>query len=184
MHPNFHPWHHISNTGMTSGLVKCIVEIPRGSKVKYELDKETGLLRLDRVLYSSVHYPVNYGFIPQTLDYDGDPLDILVICQERIEPLSLVEAKIIGVMHMVDNGDGDDKIIAVANKDIAVNYLNEIEELPPHTMVEVKKFFEDYKQLENKVVEIEKFEGREKALGVISHCQQRYSEIVLPKLKR
>jgi inorganic pyrophosphatase len=168
---------------MAEGLVKCIVEIPKGSKVKYELDKETGLLRLDRVLYSSVHYPVNYGFIPQTLDYDGDPLDILVICQERIEPLCLVEAKIIGVMHMIDNGDNDDKIIAVANKDIAVNYLDDISQLPPHTSVEVKRFFEDYKTLENKVVEIERFENRAKALEVIRHCQERYTEIILPKLQ-
>lgn len=182
MRPNFHPWHHISNANMAEGLVKCIVEIPKGSKVKYELDKETGLLRLDRVLYSSVHYPVNYGFIPQTLDYDGDPLDILVICQESIEPLSLVEAKIIGIMHMIDSGDNDDKIIAVANKDIAVNYLNAIDELPPHTMVEVKKFFEDYKTLENKVVEIERFENTAKALEVIRHCQQRYAGMILPKL--
>lgn len=180
MHPNFHPWHHISNTSMPEGVVRCVIEIPKGSKVKYELDKETGLLRLDRVLYSSVHYPVNYGMIPQTLDYDGDPLDILVICQERIEPLSLAEAKVIGVMHMIDGGDVDDKIIAVAYKDIAVNYMNDIEELPPHTTVELKNFFENYKVLENKTVEIEKFEGREKALEVIRHCQQRYLDMDIP----
>lgn len=174
----FHPWHHIANENTDSGILRCIVEIPKGSKVKYELDKETGLLKLDRVLYSSVHYPVNYGFIPQTLDYDGDPLDILVICQERIEPLCLVEAKVIGIMHMIDSGDNDDKIIAVANKDIGVNYINSIDQLPPHTTVELKKFFEDYKVLENKKTEIEKFESREKALDVIRHSQQRYKELV------
>lgn len=182
MHPNFHPWHHISNQGKPAGILNCIVEISKGSKVKYELDKSTGLLRLDRVLYSSVHYPINYGFIPQTLDYDGDPLDILVLCQESIEPLCLVEAKIIGVMHMVDNGDNDDKIIAVANKDIAVNYLNHIDDLPPHTTVEIKKFFEDYKVLEKKSVVIEKFESPEKAMEVVAHCQQRYMEKIAPYL--
>lgn len=173
---HFHPWHHISNESMPEFIFKTIIEIPKGSKVKYELDKETGLLRFDRVLYSSFHYPVNYGFIPQTLDQDGDPLDVLVICQESIEPLTLVEAKVIGIMHMVDSGDNDDKIIAVANKDIAVNYINELNELPPHWTVEVKNFFESYKILENKKTEIDFFESKEKALKVIEECRNRFKE--------
>ena len=170
----FHPWHDISNAEMPEGIVKCLIEIPKGSKVKYELCKQTGLLMLDRVLYSSVHYPVNYGMIPQTLDGDGDPLDILVICQERIEPLALVEAKIIGVMNMVDSGLSDRKILAVANKDIAVNYIDSIEQLPPHTTVEIKKFFEDYKVLENKSVVIDRFMDRSDALEVIKQCSENY----------
>jgi len=170
----FHPWHHISNAEMPEGIVKCIIEIPKGSKVKYEICKQTGLLMLDRVLYSSVHYPVNYGMIPQTLDGDGDPLDILVICQERIEPLALVEAKIIGVMNMIDSGLSDRKILAVANKDIAVNYIDNIDQLPPHTTVEIKKFFEDYKVLENKTVLIDAFLSKAEALEVVKECQLNY----------
>ncbi len=170
----FHPWHDISNSEMPEGVLKCLIEIPKGSKVKYELCKQTGLLMLDRVLYSSVHYPVNYGMIPQTLDGDGDPLDILVICQERIEPMALVEAKIIGVMNMIDGGLSDRKILAVANKDIAVNYINNIDELPPHTTVEIKKFFEDYKVLENKIVVIDRFLDRTDALEVVKQCMDNY----------
>lgn len=169
-----HPWHEISNTGMPQGLVDCLIEIPKGSKVKYELDKASGLLRLDRVLFSSVMYPANYGFIPQTLDGDGDPLDILVICSERIEPMCIVTAKIIGVMYMMDQGEQDRKIIAVAANDISVNYINDINELPPHTMLEMKRFFLDYKTLEKKKVEIEEFGNRAQALDVLEYCQQHY----------
>jgi inorganic pyrophosphatase len=172
--PSFHPWHHISNENMAEGLYKSIIEIPIGSKVKYELDKETGLLRLDRVLYSSFHYPVNYGFIPQTLDCDGDPLDILVICSEPIASLSLVEAKVIGVMNMVDSGDNDDKIIAVANKDISVNYIENLEQLPPHWKVEVQNFFENYKVLENKKTVIENFMDRKRAIEIINESRERF----------
>lgn len=169
-----HPWHDISNAEMPEGIVKCLIEIPKGSKVKYELCKQTGLLMLDRVLYSSVHYPANYGLIPQTLDEDGDPLDILVICQEPIQSMAIVEAKIIGVMNMIDSGLKDRKILAVANKDIAVNYINNIDELPPHTTVEIKKFFEDYKVLENKTVVIDRFMDRNDALGVVKQCTENY----------
>lgn len=169
-----HPWHDISNADMPLGHVTCLIEIPKGSKVKYELCKQTGLLKLDRVLYSAVHYPVNYGMIPQTLDGDGDPLDILVICQERIEPYSLVQAKIIGVMNMIDGGQTDRKMIAVASHDIAVNYLDSISQLPPHTTVEIKKFFEDYKVLENKTVEVDYFHDYADAIDVLNHCHQNY----------
>jgi len=159
---------------MPEGLYKAVIEIPIGSKVKYELDKETGLLRLDRVLYSSFHYPVNYGFIPQTLDCDGDPLDILIICQEPIQSLALVEAKIIGVMNMIDGNDNDDKIIAVANKDISVSHINSMEQLPPHWKVEVQNFFENYKMLENKKTTIENFQDRDRAIRIIGECRERF----------
>lgn len=157
-------------------MVKSLIEIPKNSRVKYELDKETGLLRLDRVLYSSVMYPANYGFIPQTLDGDGDPLDILVICSERVEPLCLVQARIIGYMHMVDSGQTDRKIIAVAEHDIAVNFMNEISELPPHTMIEIKRFFEDYKVLENKTVTIDEFGDAASAIAVLEDCMENYRQ--------
>lgn len=169
-----HPWHDISNANQPDGIVSALVEIPKGSKVKYELDKETGLLKLDRVLFSSVMYPANYGFIPQTMDGDGDPLDILILCSEKIEPMCLVNAKIIGVMYMLDQGEQDRKIIAVAYNDISVNYINDINELPPHTMLEMKRFFLDYKTLENKKVHIEEFGNRHQALEVVSECAQIY----------
>ena len=169
-----HPWHDISNTNQPDGIVSALVEIPKGSKVKYELDKETGLLKLDRVLFSSVMYPANYGFIPQTMDGDGDPLDILILCSEKIEPMCLVNAKIIGVMYMLDQGEQDRKIIAVAYNDISVNYINDINELPPHTMLEMKRFFLDYKTLENKKVHIEEFGNRLQAIEVVNECAQIY----------
>src|SRR6187551_3473782 len=130
-----HPWHGAHFGEKSPSIVNGLIEISQGSRAKYEIDKKTGLLKLDRVLYSSFHYPVNYGFIPQTLDCDGDPLDILIICQEPIQSLALVEAKIIGVMNMIDGNDNDDKIIAVANKDISVSHINSMEQLPPHWKV-------------------------------------------------
>jgi inorganic pyrophosphatase len=121
------------------------------------LDKDSGLLKLDRVLFSAVHYPHNYGFIPQTYCDDHDPLDILVICSAKVEPLCLVEAKVIGVMRMLDQGEGDDKIIAVAAKDMSVSHYNDISELPEHLLEQVHRFFEDYKKMEKKKVEVLKF---------------------------
>lgn len=174
MQKPFNPWHGIPPLTDKPNVVKSLVEIPKNSRVKYELDKETGLLKLDRVLYSSVMYPANYGFIPQTLDGDGDPLDILVICSERVEPLCLLQARIIGYMHMIDSGQTDRKIIAVAEDDIAVNFMNEISELPPHTMIEIKRFFEDYKVLENKTVLIEEFGDAKAALAVLQECMENY----------
>jgi len=175
MQKPFNPWHGINPRTEKENIIKSLIEIPKGSKVKYEMDKETGLIKLDRVLYSSVMYPANYGFIPQTLDGDGDPLDILVICSETVVPLCLVTARIIGYMHMIDSGQTDRKIIAVAEHDIAVNYMTEISQLPPHTMIEIKRFFEDYKTLEKKSVVIEEFGDAKAAIKVLNECIENYN---------
>lgn len=174
MDKQFNPWHSIFPRTEKENVIKSLIEIPKGSKVKYEMDKETGLIKMDRVLYSSVIYPANYGLIPQTLDGDGDPLDILVICSEKVVPLCLVMAKVIGYMHMIDSGQTDRKIIAVAEHDIAVNHITEISQLPPHTMIEIKRFFEDYKTLENKSVVIEEFGDAKAAIQVIEECMVNY----------
>ena len=144
---NFNPWHEVEIGPHQPDIVQAIIEIPKGSKAKYELDKVSGMLRLDRVLFASVYYPANYGFIPQTLGEDHDPLDILVLSQIDIQPLCVVRAKVIGVMRMLDNKEGDDKIIAVAADDVSVNDINRMEELPPYFHLELKQFFEDYKKL-------------------------------------
>jgi inorganic pyrophosphatase len=162
-----HPWHDVSTGDNAPQLVNGIIEIPQGTKAKYEVDKKTGLLRLDRVLYSAVFYPCNYGFIPQTLCGDGDPLDILVISSVSMERLSLVEAKVIGVMRMTDEGAPDDKIIAVPKSDIYVAHIDSIEDLPPHTLPEIKRFFEDYQILEGQKVTVDGFFGKEKAYEIL-----------------
>ena len=162
-----HPWHGAEYGDKAPQIINALIEIPQGSKSKYEIDKKTGLLKLDRVIYSSFHYPVNYGFIPQTLGQDNDPLDILVICSESIQPLCLVEATVIGNMQMIDNGEIDDKIIAVASKDPAVNYISNVNELPQHFIAVLRNYFEQYKVLENKKVEIDEFQDKEAAYKVI-----------------
>jgi inorganic pyrophosphatase len=172
----FNPWHHVSYGDDVPQIVNAIIEIPEGSKGKYELDKSSGLLKLDRVLFSAVHYPANYGFIPKTLSDDGDPLDILVICSISVDPLCLIEAKVIGLMTMVDNEEKDEKIIAVAKNDISVNYIEDLHSLPPHSMVLLRRFFEDYKKLEHKNVVVEKIVGKEEAYKIIIESMQRYEE--------
>lgn len=164
---NKHPWHDVSFGKDAPEVVQGIIEIPKNSRAKYELDKDSGMLILDRVLYSSINYPANYGFIPKTYCDDNDPLDILVLSQIEIVPMCLVEAKVIGVMRMVDGGEMDDKIIAVAMNDMSVNHINDISELPPHSLLELRSFFEDYKKLEHKEVIVEEFQNREVALEVI-----------------
>ncbi len=181
----FHPWHHVSNGENTPELVNGIIEIPKNCRAKYELDKKSGMLMLDRVLYSSINYPANYGFIPRTYCDDGDPLDILVLSQIDIVPMCLVEAKVIGVMRMLDGGEMDDKIIAVAANDMSVNHLNDISELPPHSLLELRSFFEDYKKLENKEVIVEDFQNRDVAFEVIKQSIIDYdNKFVKPKLAK
>lgn len=164
---NVHPWHDVSIGDNAPESVIGIIEIPRNCRAKYELDKDSGMLVLDRVLYSSINYPANYGFIPRTYCDDDDPLDILVLSQIEIVPMCLVDAKIIGVMRMLDGGEKDDKIIAVATHDMSVNHINDISELPAHLIKELRSFFEDYKKLENKTVVVEDFQGKKIALEVI-----------------
>ena len=169
-----HPWHGATYGEKSPVIVNALIEIPEGSKCKYEIDKKTGLLKLDRVIYSSFHYPVNYGFIPQTLGEDGDPLDILVMCSESIQALCLVEATVIGNMQMIDTGEKDDKIIAVATKDPSVNHIKDINEIPPHFFAVLKNYFEQYKVLENKVVEIDDFQDKEAAFKIITTAIDAY----------
>jgi inorganic pyrophosphatase len=171
-----HPWHGVSPGDALPQLVRAIIEISSGSKAKYEVDKDSGLLRLDRVLFSAVHYPANYGFIPQTLGDDGDPLDILVFSQVEFTPGCIVEAKIVGVMRMVDQSEIDDKIIAVAARDMSVAHINAIEEMPVHLMLELKNFFEDYKKLEKKEVKVESFLGTKEAFEILTDSITRYNE--------
>ena len=171
-----HPWHGADYGEKFPAIVNALVEIPQGSRSKYEIDKQTGLLKLDRVIHSSFHYPINYGFIPQTLGDDGDPLDILVLCSQSIQPLCLVEATVIGNMQMIDTGVKDDKIIAVALKDPSVNHIHSVNELPKHFVLELRNYFEQYKVLENKQVRIEEFQSREIAFSVISEAIALYKE--------
>jgi inorganic pyrophosphatase len=172
----FNPWHHVSAGDKTPDFVNGIIEIPRGTRAKYELDKDSGLIRLDRVLYSSVYYPANYGFIPQTYCEDRDPLDILILSQIEVVPMCIVEAKVIGVMRMRDNGEADDKIIAVAAGDPSVSHYDNIEELPLHTLQEVQSFFEDYKKLEEKEIVVEDFLGKDIAMQIINDAFLLYKD--------
>jgi inorganic pyrophosphatase len=171
-----HPWHGAHPGDKAPETVNALIEIPQGSRSKYEVDKATGLLKLDRVIYSSFHYPVNYGFIPQTLGQDGDPLDILVLCSQPIQSLCLVEANVIGNMQMMDSGQVDDKIIAVAAKDPAVSHYSKMENLPQHFLMELRNFFEQYKVLENKKVVIDNFQDKDIAYRVIQDAINFYKE--------
>jgi inorganic pyrophosphatase len=171
-----HPWHGVSCGENAPRIVNAIIEIPQGSRCKYEIDKASGLLKLDRVIFSSFHYPINYGFIPQSYGGDKDPLDILVITSLPVQPLTIMEAKVIGVMQMVDGGDPDDKIIAVAATDPGVNHYNNIEELPKHFFDELRHFFEEYKKLENKTVVVEDFGDKAQALIIIEEALSFYKK--------
>ncbi len=172
------PWHKVKVGENAPEIVNGIIEIPKNTRAKYELDKESGLLLMDRVIYSSMYYPANYGFIPRTYCDDKDPLDIVVLSQIEIVPMCLVSAKVIGVMHMIDNGEMDDKIIAVAENDMSVNHINDISELPSHFFKELKNFFEDYKKLENKTVKIEEFQNAETARKVVEQAMKDYKKYI------
>jgi inorganic pyrophosphatase len=171
-----HPWHDITPGEHLPVEFLSVIEIPFGSNVKYELDKPSGLIRLDRVLYSAAYYPANYGFIPQTLAEDDDPLDVLVFCQEPVVPLTLILARTIGLMTMIDAGKKDHKIIAVATKDPEFNSYQEFSEMPPHRLAMLRRFFQDYKQLEGKKVEVDELEPANHAHPIIEDALQRYSE--------
>ena len=171
-----HAWHDVT-PGLKLPLeFMAVIEIPRGSSVKYELDKATGLLRLDRVLYSAVHYPANYGFIPQTYAEDDDPLDVLVLCQEAVDPLTLVRSRAIGLMTMIDSGKKDHKILAVATDDPEFNGFSEASELPIHRLTMLRRFFQDYKMLEGKAVEVDEIQPAKMAFPVIEDALARYSK--------
>jgi inorganic pyrophosphatase len=171
-----HPWHEVRIGDQPPQHVNAIIEIPRGSRAKYEIDKESGLIKLDRVIYASMYYPLNYGFIPQTLGEDNDPLDIVVLTQVSVVPRCLIPSKVIGVMRMIDRGEADDKIIAVAEQDASVSHLQDVSELPDFFRVELKHFFENYKTLENKKVVVDEFLGATQAYPIIERSIQYYRE--------
>ena len=175
--PN-NPWHRVPIGDNIPDVVQGIIEIPKNTRAKYELDKDSGLLKMDRVIYSSMYYPANYGFIPQTYCDDQDPLDILVLSQITIVPMCIVSAKVIGAMRMLDNGEKDDKIIAVAENDMSVNHINDISELGRHFIKEMQNFFEDYKKLENKTVEVEDFQDAKTAKKILNKAILDYEELM------
>lgn len=172
-----HPWHDVTPGENLPREFVAVIEIPMGSSIKYELDKQTGLLKLDRILYSAVYYPANYGFIPQTFAEDDDPMDVLVLCQEPVAPLTLVKARAIGLMTMVDSGKCDHKVLAVAVHDPEFNAFQEAQQLPPHRLMMLRRFFQDYKMLEGKTVEVEDFAPAASALPVITESLERYSNL-------
>lgn len=169
-------WHDISPKRIAPEDFICVIEISKGSKKKYELDKETGLIILDRILYTSTHYPANYGFIPRTYGDDGDPLDVLLLCSEPLEPMSLVRAYPIGVITMMDNGRSDEKIIAIPMNDPTYNNYTDIDQLPGHIFEEMHHFFTVYKNLENKTTVVDEVRAKDEAIKVISQAIEHYVE--------
>lgn len=170
-------WHDIEKERITPESFVACIEIPKGSKNKYEIDKNLGLLVLDRILYTSTHYPANYGFIPRTFASDGDALDVLVLCSETLFPLSLVNCKPIGVIEMIDGDNRDEKIIAVTVGDPSISHYDELEDLPPHMIAEMHHFFDVYKVLEGQKTHVLNIENREAALKIIAESMERYDEI-------
>ena len=169
-------WHDLSPKRIHPDDFICVIEISKGSKKKYELDKESGYIILDRILHTSTHYPANYGFIPRTYGDDKDPLDVLLLCSEKLEPLTLVRVYPIGVISMVDGGSNDEKIIAIPFNDPNYNNYKDISDLPPHIFDEMKHFFEVYKHLENKSTAVNEVSGRETAIKIISESMVNYKE--------
>jgi inorganic pyrophosphatase len=171
-----HAWHDITPGAKIPREFNAVIEIPFGSSVKYELDKSSGMIMLDRILYSAVYYPANYGFIPQTLAEDDDPLDVLVFCQEPVVPLTIIQARTVGLMTMIDGGKKDHKIIAVASKDPEFNSYMEASEMPPHRLTMLRRFFQDYKLLEGKAVEVDEVQPPSEAFPVIEAALAAYSQ--------
>lgn len=169
-------WHEIDEKRIEENKFEALIEIPKGSKAKYELDKETGLLRLDRVLYTSTVYPANYGFIPRTLADDGDPLDVLILCNEIIYPMTLVTCMPIGVIKMIDGGEMDEKIIAVPLNDPNYKHYYDIKELPKHIFDEMMHFFEVYKMLEHKTTTVKEICHKYEAVEIIRKCLKNYQD--------
>ncbi len=169
-------WHDISDNRITPNDFMAVIEISKGSNMKYELDKETGMLKLDRVLFTATHYPMNYGFIPRTYGDDKDPLDVLVLCSEAIQPMTLVRCYPIGVMKMTDGGMRDEKIIAIPYGDPTYTNYTDIAELPIHIFDELKHFFSIYKHLENKETVVDEFGNPTEAVDIITHCIKNYKE--------
>lgn len=172
-----HPWHDLDPGDQLPREFDAVIEIPLGSNVKYELHKPSGLLKLDRMLYSAVYYPANYGFIPRTFAEDDDPLDVLVLCQEAVLPLTVVHARTIGLMTMVDSGKPDHKIVAVATHDPEYNSYQDAAEMPPHRLLMIRRFFQDYKQLEGKAVEVEEIQPAKTAYPIIEDALARYRKL-------
>ena len=170
------PWHDIPEKRINYNEFEAVIEISSESKNKYELDKETGLLRLDRILYTSTHYPANYGFIPRTYAEDNDPLDVLVLCSQPLVPLTLVECYPIGVIKMVDQGNNDEKIIAVAKNDPVYNSYSDLNDLPSHVEDEIRHFFQVYKMLEHKETIVESTGNRQEAERIIQEAISRYKK--------
>jgi inorganic pyrophosphatase len=180
-----HPWHDIYvDDQLISDTFPVVIEVPKGSVNKYELDKESGLLRLDRVMYSAVYYPANYGFIPRTFCDDGDPLDALVLGQEPVHPMTVLEARAIGVMRMRDEKGLDDKILAVSMGDPAVNEYTLHTQLPAHQLRQIKRFFEDYKTLEHKQVAVEEFMGPDEAIKILEEALDMYRRLRRGEIER
>ncbi|CAK9198504.1 hypothetical protein BDL97_12G022300 [Sphagnum fallax] len=179
-----HPWHDLEIGPEAPEVFNCVVEIGKGSKVKYELDKKSGLIKVDRILYSSVVYPHNYGFIPRTLCEDNDPIDVLVIMQEPVIPGCFLRARAIGLMPMIDQGEKDDKIIAVCADDPEYRHYKDIKELPPHRLAEIRRFFEDYKKNENKEVAVNDFLGAKSAVEAIAYSMDLYASFVVESLRQ
>lgn len=176
------PWHDVSLGENPGRMFNCVIEVPRGSKNKYELDKSTGMLRLDRVLYSAVHYPANYGFLPRTFCGDGDPLDVLILCQEPVEPLCIMRGRPIGVITMTDSREEDDKIIAVAEDDPEFSHTSDVADLAPHRLREIRQFLIDYKALEGRISRVGPLRGASQARRVIARAARLYRDEVWPTL--
>lgn len=172
---SFHPWHNIDPGAHAPRVVNCVIEISKGLRAKYELCKKTGMLKLDRVLHTCFHYPANYGFVPSTLGEDNDPIDLFVLSQENLAPMCLVEARPVGVVHMVDQGERDEKIIAVADRDVSVNFMRDASDLRQSFLDELVHFLEQYKRLESKDVRVEGVGTVQEAERIITGGIDRYT---------